>query len=349
MNTLTTLSLTALTLSPIAFAHTGKDVLDQNDKWNGGRPDGHAPISVMGEHTHNAGEWMFSYRFMSMHMEDLYSGDKKVSNTVADTGYMVRPVEMDMEMHMLGMMYAPSDNLTLMAMTNYVKNSMDMFMGPMNMPMEMESEGWGDTSIGGLYKFYDKNLSRAHFGLSLSLPTGSTNETFDTMSKMGARTVNQPFPMQLGTGTYDLLPSLTYLNQPSDLWSWGAQANGRIHLGENNQGYSYGDSIGATSWVARNVTEWSSLSLRLGAKSWKGISGNTDKSINTAMMPNMSSAADPNNHGGTRIDAGLGLNLWHPTSGFRVAAEFAVPFYQNLNGPQLGQDWTLTLGTQYAW
>lgn len=351
MNTFKTLSLTTLSLSSIAFSHSGKDTLGQNDRWYGGRPDGHAPISVMGEHTHRANSGMFSYRYMGMHMEDLYNGDSKVSNTVADTGYMARPVEMDMEMHMFGMMYAPSNKLTLMAMTNYVKNSMDMFMGPMNMHMKMESEGWGDTSIGGLYKFYDKGLSRAHVGLSLSLPTGSTNETFKTpaMGMMASRTANQPFPMQLGTGTYDLLPSITYLNQPSDLWSWGAQANGRIHLGENNQGYSFGDSIGATSWIARNVTDWSSLSLRVGAKSWKGISGDTDKSVNTAMMPNMSSAADPKNLGGTRLDAGLGLNLWHPTSGFRVAAEFSVPLYQNLNGPQLGQDWTLTIGTQYAW
>ena len=34
--------------------------------WTSGRPDGHAPVSVMGDHTHNKGEWMFSYRFMSM-------------------------------------------------------------------------------------------------------------------------------------------------------------------------------------------------------------------------------------------------------------------------------------------
>ena len=339
-------ALAALALSGIALGHGAKDGVAV-DHWDGGRPDGHAPISIMGEHTHNAGEWMLSYRFMSMHMEDLYDGDSKIQPSQA--GYTVVPSEMDMEMHMLGLMYAPTNKLTLMAMTNYVENSMDMLItrGMMDgKKTQMESSGWGDSSIGGLYKFYDENKSRAHFGLSLSLPTGSTGESFKNPMAM---TRHQPFSMQLGTGTFDLLPSLTYLNQPTDHWSWGAQANGRIHLSENNQGYSFGDSIGATSWVARNVTEWSSLSLRLGAKSWKGISGDTDNSVNSAMMPTLSSPADPSNHGGTSIDAGLGLNLWHPSNGFRVAAEFAVPLYQNLNGPQLGQDWTLTLGTQYAW
>jgi len=85
------------------------------------------------------------------------------------------------------------------------------------------------------------------------------------------------------------------------------------------------------------------------SEAYLGSSGDTDNSINTAMMPTTPSPADPGNHGGTRIDAGLGLNLWHPSKGFRVAAEFAVPLYQNLNGPQLGQDWTLTLGSQFAW
>ncbi|MFC4991210.1 transporter [Rubritalea tangerina] len=340
-------ALTALTLSTTAFAHTSKDALTSDNLWNGGRPDGHAPISVMADHTHNTGEWMLSYRYMQMHMEDLYVGDSKIQPSQA--GYMLVPSEMDMEMHMFGIMYAPTDNLTLMAMTNYIKNTMDMeFTMGMNQGKKthMESDGWGDTSVGGLYKFYDAERKRAHFGLSFSLPTGSTGETFKTPMGM---TRHQPFPMQLGTGTFDLLPSLTYLSQPSDLWSWGAQLNGRIHLGENNQGYSFGDSIGATSWLARNITEWASLSLRVGAKSWKGIQGDTDLSVNTPMMPNMSSPADPQNHGGTRLDAGVGLNLWHPSSGFRVAAELAAPVYQKLNGPQLGQDWTLTLGTQFAW
>ena len=337
-------ALTALALTGIALGHGAKEGVEVCH-CDSSRPDGHAPISVMGAHPHGIGEWMFSYRYMSMHMDDLYDGDSTINPSQAR--YAMVPTEMDMNMHMLGFMYAPTNKLTLMAMANYSENSMDMVMtgGMMaGKKTQMKSSGMGDTSIGGLYKFYDEDKGRAHFGLQLSLPTGSTSESFKTPMGM---TRHQPFGMQLGTGTFDLLPSLTFVSQPTDHWSWGAQANGRVHLGENNQNYSLGDSIDATSWVARNITEWSSVSARLGAKSWKSISGDTDNSVNSAM--NMSSPADPNNYGGTSIDAGLGLNLWHPTSGFRVAAEFAVPLYQNLNGPQLGQDWTLTLGTQYAW
>ena len=143
------------------------------------------------------------------------------------------------------------------------------------------------------------------------------------------------------------MPSITYLKQPSDNWSWGGQAQCRLYLGRNNQGYSLGDSFGAQSWIARNLSDWASISLRLGASSWSRIDGDTDNSVNQSMM--MSSAADPNNYGGTRIDIGAGLNIIQPSSGFRVATELTTPLYQKLDGPQLGNDWTLTLGTQFAW
>ena len=90
-------ALAALALSGIALGHGAKDGVAV-DHWDGGRPDGHAPISIMAEHTHNAGEWMLSYRFMSMHMEDLYDGDSKIQPSQA--GYAMVPTEMDMDMHM---------------------------------------------------------------------------------------------------------------------------------------------------------------------------------------------------------------------------------------------------------
>jgi len=37
--------------------------------WTSGRADGHAPIGVMGDHQHEAGEWMVSFRYMRMAME----------------------------------------------------------------------------------------------------------------------------------------------------------------------------------------------------------------------------------------------------------------------------------------
>ncbi len=37
--------------------------------WTAARPDGHAPLGVMADHTHEAGEWMLSFRDMHMRMD----------------------------------------------------------------------------------------------------------------------------------------------------------------------------------------------------------------------------------------------------------------------------------------
>jgi len=84
------------------------------------RADTHAPIGVMADHTHNAGEWMFSYRFMRMEMDGNKIGHRSVSpdyivnNIPNPCGAMpatlrVVPLKMTMDMHMFGAMYAPTD------------------------------------------------------------------------------------------------------------------------------------------------------------------------------------------------------------------------------------------------
>jgi len=51
----------------------------QNDiQWSSNRPDGHGPISIMGDHTHSKGEWMISYRFMNMTSDGLIRIDQKL-------------------------------------------------------------------------------------------------------------------------------------------------------------------------------------------------------------------------------------------------------------------------------
>ena len=39
---------------------------------------GHAPVDVMGDHMHKKGEWMVSYRFMMMTMEDNRDGTNRL-------------------------------------------------------------------------------------------------------------------------------------------------------------------------------------------------------------------------------------------------------------------------------
>ena len=172
--------------------------------------DGHhyfpyAPSGVMGDHIHRKGGLMASYRYMFMSMQRNYDGDSQISDAAAQNGYMGSAAEMDMQMHMLGVMFAPSDKLTLMLMSAYKENS--MLNNMMGNRTKMRSSGWGDATLSAYYGLYKKQASSAHVGLGLSAPTGSIDERMSNGARMG-------YPMQLGSGTWDLKPSLTWLGHP---------------------------------------------------------------------------------------------------------------------------------------
>lgn len=313
----------------------------RSDLWRSGRPDGHAPIGVMGDHTHDAGEVMFSYRFMRMDMAGNRDGTTDLSPAQVLEQFPVTPTEMTMDMHMLGVMYAPTDELTVSVMAPYIFKSMD-HVTRMGVNFTTQSDGFGDIRLMGLYKILDQDRQRLHLNAGISFPTGSTNQRDDTPA--GPNQV-LPYPMQLGSGTFDLLPGITYLGQ-SDNWSWGGQALGTIRLGTNGNSYRLGNRFNVTGWGARRWNNWFSTSVRLNGNTWGNITG-ADPRLNPALIP----TADPNLRGGIRLDVGLGLNFLVDKgvlAGHRLGIEFALPVYQSLDGPQLETDWLLTIGWQKA-
>ena len=316
---------------------------DNTPRWSAGRPDGHAPISVMGDHMHGKGEWMFSYRYMYMNMEDLKQGgdDATFDDALAQT--MVTPTEMPMNMHMLGAMYAPSDNLTLMVMFNYLSMEMD-HITRMGGTFTTEANGFGDIQISGLYRFFNKNQQTLHGQLGFSIPTGSITES-DVTPASAPNEVELPYPMQIGSGTFDTNLALTYLGQ-GEINSWGVQLRGIFRFGENDREYRYGNRYSLNNWFALKATNWLSFSARLEGLIVDEIEGE-DPNLN----PMMVITADTSNSGGTFVNAGLGFNIYVPSGALknlRIGFEVASPIYQDVNGIQLRTRETITLGTQYS-
>ncbi len=311
------------------------------------RPDAHAPAGVMGDHSHAKGEWMLSYAYMHMQMEGNLDGSDDIA--IADIlmpmpgTYMVAPTEMTMGMHMIGGMYAPSDRLTLMFMTSFLDTEMS-HVTAMGGAFDTSTSGMGDSSISGLFTVSKTTNSNTIATIGLSLPTGSIDETGVTPAT--APNAGQlPYSMQLGSGSYALLPALTY-SKAESTWSWGAQLKGTIQLQENDRDYTLGDRWQATAWAARPVSEQVSLSVRLAWQDWDDVDG-----ADAALNPNMVPTADPSLRAGSRMDAGFGLN-WITGVGqhnaLRVSAEYLVPVEQDLNGPQLETDSSLVFRTQYS-
>ncbi|MFD2566669.1 transporter [Pseudotenacibaculum haliotis] len=320
---------------------------ETENTWKGSRPDGHAPISVMGDHYHGKGELMFSYRYMYMNMEGLKAGSNNIDaqDVLIPNGgsYMVSPTQMPMNMHMLGAMYAPSDKLTLMSMFNYISMDMDHITAAGG-AFATESSGLGDIKISALYKFLNKNKQSLHGQLGFSLPTGSIDNKSVTPASNGNEVI-LPYPMQIGSGTFDTDVAVTYLGQ-AELVSWGSQLKGTFRFGENDNGYRLGNQFGLNNWFAVKAANWISFSARV-----QGLIVNEIEGLNPALNPNMVITANTVNSGGEYIFGGLGFNFYVPEGNlknFRFGFEFSSPLYQNLNGVQLKQKETITLGVQYA-
>ncbi|MFZ9847339.1 MAG: hypothetical protein ACO3EE_04220 [Flavobacteriales bacterium] len=301
------------------------------------------PAGIMLGHVHAKGEWMFSYRYMNMAMQGIQQGISAMSANDVFVSYLTAPEEMHMNMHMLMGMYGINNRLTLMAMLNYNSNlmHMEMFGGGANHVHSghsasanedlMQSMGIGDIKLYGIYALINQQHHKLLLNGGISIPTGSITITGDADGMPAYDNKNLPYMMQMGSGTFDVLPGLTYMYHKTTS-TFGIQSNANIHLGYNSVGYSLGNEITASTWYAYRWLPFISSSLRADFTATEAIYG-SDASLYYFNEP----AANTNNYGGTRSSVYLGT-VWQPSSGtlqnWQLAAEFGVPVYQNLTGIQ---------------
>ena len=329
------------------------------------------PLGVMGNHAHQAGDAMFSYRYGIMEMNGNLNGSTSASiQDILDAGFLMAPTSMRMEMHMLGTMYAASESITLMAMLPLKRIQMSSRNGS-NITSRAETSGAGDLKLGGVFPLWANSAHNRTLKLNagLSIPTGSIKETGPAMG--GAGTMRLAYPMQLGSGTFDLLPALTYL-EDKDGWSWGAQASSAFRLGENGEGYSLGNRLQATAWYSHKLSSTLSASARIEGATWGNIDGQ-DAGLNPMMSPN----ARADLRGGERVDILFGLNIFLDTDRWnqwdrlfvdkdsgqllkakpkknsadketRLGIEIGFPVHQDLDGPQMESAWRLMAGLQVS-
>jgi len=320
-----------------------------------------APAGVMNAHMMDvAGGFMAAYNAMYSRQSGSTLGgsvpatDAAILASCGVQGCPTTPSKMTMQMHMLELMYAPTSWLNLMLMPQMVAMSMSnrILDGGFYTPVgghshaEMDlsghhSGGFGDTTAGALLQLYRSARSEVHLGLGLSIPTGSINER---MPSHGNELLD--YGMQLGSGTWDFIPTLTY-NGSARRWTWGAQVGMVKRLGgPNNDGYTLGDLYQGTAWVNYHLADTFAVSLRglawdQGAISGqlKGTTAVVDASGTVSYpRPLDSSAGVAGNYGGRFVDLGFGFSFAVPgreRQGDRIAFEWLQPVKQNVNGYQL--------------
>jgi len=226
-------------------------------------------------------------------------------------------------------------------MVPYIYKTMDHING-MGTEFTTKAEGFGDVKLTGLVNLYEQKNHNIILQAGLGLPTGSVNQRDRT--PMGPDQ-KLPYPMQLGSGTFDPIVGLTY-NGRQHHWSWGSQAGTTLRLGENSEDYTLGNTYKASVWAARDLSDAFSASLRIEGRIWENIDG-ADPDLNPAVVP----TARPDLRGGEQVDALIGVNFIKPSGKLkdhRLALEAGIPLHRNLDGPQLEADYRLMLGWQYA-
>ncbi len=338
------------------------------------------PAGLMfGHMLDKAGAFMLGYRYMwSSQGGSILEGNHPSpdSTTVARAcgghSCYLAPSSMAMSMHMLDLMVAPADWLTLMLMPQFV--DMDMSMralngappppnahGPHHVQNGHDTGGIGDLGMYALFRLFDGNTHRVHFTAGFSAPVGDVNIHLRRNHGIDGGFID--YGMQLGSGTWDFKPSLTYTGSLDNV-SWGTQIGGTVRMeNRNSSGYRLGDIFQATSWGSYRLTPWLSASVRgiytvqgeIGGQYAGANSDTNDPNYNTdgttTSIIKFGPHDYPQNYGGRFWDAGLGLNVNVPNgnlAGNRISLEWLQPVYTDVNGYQLDRDGALNLTWRYG-
>jgi hypothetical protein len=300
-----------------------------------------APIGIMGSHLHGQGEFMAGYRYMPMWMSGNHSGtDQILDQTVLET-YMAVPTRMQMHMHMLEIMYAPTDWLTLMVMGNFRHSTMDM-RNRMDLEFSTASAGIGDLTLSGLIRVINSDRHSIHANAGLSIPTGSIRQRDDTPF---ATDMKLPYVMQLGSGSVDPFAGFTYHGTAGRFY-WGVQPIALFRFMENSEGYTLGNRTLINGWGGVSASEFLAFTARVEIDQTGKITG-ADPALNPMMSPPANSA----NSGKDQLNLYAGISgkvSKGPLKGLMFGLEAGYPMYQKMNGIQMDQRFQLVAGIQYA-
>lgn len=348
----------AQALSSRHAGHAGHAMAHEADMHAGHQ----APAGVMFSHVlPAAGDFMLAWRFgFTRQAGSLLRGterahDADVVQSACSPTSQCRyvPTYMNMKMHMVDLMYAPTANLTLMLMPQFMEMDMNLreLAGrPPAVPGVHEHTGIGghasgsigDTVVAGLFRLGVIGGGTLHAGLGLSVPTGKVDLELRRMFRIDGGLMH--FDMQTGSGTWDLLPSLTW-TFAGERVQGGAQISAVTRLESRNaSGYQLGDTLQASVWGSHGWSGGLAATLR-GVYSLRDEISGDFAQFNARIGP----MDYPQNQGGRAFDVGLGLSYTVPAgrlAGHGLALEWTQPVYEHVLGVQLPRRGTLSASWQ---
>jgi hypothetical protein len=264
-------------------------------------------------------------------------------------GCRYAPRMMTMQMHMLMLDYQWRENLSLMLMPQYMSMEMglrELAGSPPARPGEHlhgagehQSGSIGDTVLAATWQ--PSSLSKLQITLGFSVPTGKVDLDYRRQNHSDGGLMH--FDMQTGSGTWDLLPALTWQDGIA-AWRYGAQLSGvkRVEA-RNDSSYRLGDQWQLSTWATHPLTAWLAGSARL-THTWRDAVQGDFTQYNARLGP----MDFPANQGGRYTDLGLGLSVALPASQ-QLAVEWEAPVQDDPTGFQLEREGQWNLRWHVSW
>jgi len=311
--------------------------------WTSQRPDGIPPGGVTNGQVLKQGRIMLSYRFENLHSRGLWLQTDSLDVATAMQSYTQVPLSSAYRTHYATVAFGVTDDLTLMFEGSYSQRERQQIAQTNvgNVVYTVRAHQLGDSRATALYQFFNKGAWRANLEAGALIPTGEINVFAETPLSNGA-VVAMPYDMQIGAGTFAVLPGLTVQTQ-NEHASVGAQVRGTFYFGTNSNHYRLGNRYFMTGWAALPISSYFSVSARVAWQKWDRIDG---------ANPSLAAGFDPENDvyylSGQRVDIPVGINFIMPEAsrfaGQRLSLEAVFPVYHKFDGAQLGMDWGLNLG-----
>ena len=309
--------------------------------WDYSRPDSHAPINIIGDHFHDKGGLMISYRYIVKNMSGNLNGNSEVNIEDIYNSYNLISESYKLESHKVGFMYGISSKINLMASIGFTLKTMDL-LSKKNQAFQVKSSGVDDINILGLYKLIDKSRNKTHLNIGISFPIGSINAN-DEYSSFNITKL--PYNMQIGSGTWNANLGLTTFFQFEEI-SFGIQPSYKIYIGRNSYDYSFGNVLDINYWAAIKISNWISVSLNFQNKFSDKIRG-SDPELTSNIVPE----SNTYNYGFYVFNSSIGTNIIPPygkLKNIRIGIEYFLPLLQNYNGIQMGVDNNFIIGLQFS-
>jgi hypothetical protein len=194
--------------------------------------------------------WSVGYRYVHVKFDGNRDGtdDLTIEEVLFRPGteertadnFPVVPEEIDQEAHLVEITYQVTNNWSISLLVPYIEQRTEHFSSIIRevdgvvydfSSFTIESSGIGDVLMSISRPVWRRGQHYLLMSFGISLPTGSIDEKGPTPREPG-RDTQLPFTMQIGSGSYDATPGLTYAGRNDDL-SWGGQLQGVFRLNEN--------------------------------------------------------------------------------------------------------------------